>query len=532
MAAKKTTNRLPKNRVEIYDTTLRDGSQAEGVSFSLEDKLTIAKKLDELGVDYIEGGYPLSNAKDEAFFKEIRKIKLKSSKIAAFGMTAKKGVKPEVDTCIQALYASKAPVVTLVGKGWDMQVTKVLNATLEQNLAMIADSVTYLKSKGREVFVDIEHFFDGYKDNPVYSVKTLTAAAEAGATRLILCDTNGGCMVSELREIVEEVKSQIDVPLGIHSHNDCGLAVATSLAAVEVGAVQVQGTINGFGERCGNADLCAIIPCLALKMGKKVLKPSSLKRLTEVSRFVYDQSNLNLPLNQPFVGHSSFAHKGGMHVHAVMKSSKCYEHIEPEMVGNTRRIIISELSGASNLLAKSEKLAMLEDKSLVRKILNEVQDLENQGYQFETADASFDILVRKHTGTYQNFFKLLNYVTAVRRTSKNMYGTEAVVKLLVKGQKEHCVSEGDGPVDALDRAMRKALCPHFPVLKQVQLADYRVRVVNSKDATAARVRVIIESNDKKTRWGTIGVSENIIDASWKALVDSYEYKLLKDNIKP
>ncbi len=526
MCARKKEYSLKPDRIEIYDTTLRDGSQAEGVAFSLNDKLMIAEKLDELGVDYIEGGYPLSNEKDVAFFKEIRKRKLKHSRICAFGMTRKKNARPEDDACLIAMQKSMAPVITIVAKGWDMQVKTVLNATLDENLLMVADSVRYLHKKGREIFVDLEHFFDGYKANPGYSMKVLMAGAEAGATRLILCDTNGGCMEDEIEQIVAEVAAQIDVPLGIHTHNDSGLAVANSLAAIRKGAIQVQGTINGFGERCGNADLCPIIANLALKMNKNVLVKGSLQRLTEVSRFVYETANLNLPLNQPYVGQSSFAHKGGMHVHAIQKRTDCYEHVNPESVGNTRRIIISELSGASNLLAKNEKLALMEDKNIVRKILNEVQRLENEGYQFETADGSFDLLVRRFTGGRKAFFELDHYRTINIRSKEDKLTTEATVKIIVNGKVEHRVAEGDGPVNALDAALRKCLEPHYPIIKDMQLFDYRVRVVNPKEATAAKVRVVIQSKDSDKQWGTIGVSGNIIDASWHALIDSFEYKLL------
>ncbi len=519
---------VPAGRVEIYDTTLRDGAQGEGVSFSLADKIAIAMKLDELKVDYIEGGYPLSNAKDEAFFKEIRKCDLKHSKIAAFGMTRRRGVKPEDDTCLLALQKSLAPVVTLVGKGWDMQVREVLGVSLEENIKMVTDSISFLKKKGRDVFFDAEHFFDGYKDNPEYSLKVLEAAADAGALRFILCDTNGGSMSHEIEEIVGQVYKALGVQIGIHTHNDCGLAIANSLTAVRAGAVQVQGTINGIGERCGNADLCAIIPNLSFKMGKTVLQKSSLVRLTEVSRFVYDTANINLPLNQPFVGPSSFAHKGGMHVHAVQKSARCYEHIAPEMVGNTRKIIVSELSGASNLLARSQQLANMEDKTVVRRILQQVQDLENEGYQFEKADASLDLIIRKNLGKEDKYFDLVHYraITQKEGPTDNVI-SEATVKLTVNGKVEHRVAEGDGPVNALDAALRQTLLGHYPKLKEMQLVDYKVRVVNSREASAARVCVVVESKDNESRWGTVGVSENIIDASWQALVDSFVYKLVK-----
>lgn len=528
MSAKHDTPKKSTKRVQIYDTTLRDGVQAEGIAFSLEDKLQIAAKLDEVGVDYIEGGYPLSNAKDEVFFKEIRKRSLKHSKIVAFGMTCKKGVQPGDDAGLIALQKSRTEAVALVGKGWDMQIKKVLRTTLEENLRMVRDSIRFFRRKHREVLFDVEHFFDGYKDNPVYTMKVIAAAAEAGANWLVLCDTNGGCLVEEIAEIVATVTAQTDVPVAIHTHNDSGLAVANSLAAVASGAAMVQGTINGFGERCGNADLCTIIPNLALKMDRRCLGKKSLAKMTELSRYVYEVANLNRPLAQPYVGDSSFAHKGGMHVNAVLKSSRCYEHIDPEVIGNSRRILVSELSGTSNLLAKSEKLAMLNDKALVRRILKHIGELENQGYYFETAEASFDLIVRRFMGHHHRFFELDHYRTVILKTDQKDPISEATVKLTVDGQVEHCVAEGDGPINALDAALRRALLPHYPVVEDVQLVDYRVRVVNTAAATAAKVRVVIESRDQHEHWGTIGVSENIIDASWSALVDSIEYKLLRE----
>ena len=514
--------------IAVYDTTLRDGAQGEGITFSLEDKLQIAAKLDEIGIDYIEGGYPLSNAKDELFFKRIRKQTLKHSQIVAFGMTAKKGISAADDVGLIALQKSYIKIVALVGKGWDMQVKKVLHATLAENLRMVSDSVRYLRSKGREVFFDAEHFFDGYQANPSYALKVLEAAAEAGASLLVLCDTNGGRLAPEIYDIVAEVAKQTTTPLAIHTHNDCGLAVANSLAAVRAGASMVQGTVNGFGERCGNADLCTVAPNLVLKMGYRCLDKRSLSRLTELSRYVYETLNLNLPLAQPYVGHSSFTHKGGMHVDGVRKNRQCYEHIDPEAVGNSRRVIVSELSGASNLLAKSDKLAMANDKTLVRNILKHIGELENQGYYFEAADASFDLIVRRFLGKYHSFFDLDHYRTVILKNNGKQAISEATVKLTIAGRVEHRVAEGDGPVNALDAALRRALVPHYPVIEQVQLVDYRVRVVNTAAATAAKVRVLIESRDAEQHWGTIGVSENIIDASWAALVDSIEYKLLRE----
>ena len=417
-------------------------------------------------------------------------------------------------------------MVTLVGKAWVLHVKKALGTTLEENLRMVSESVKFLASKGREVFFDAEHFFDGYKDNPDYTVKVLQAAAEAGACRLVLCDTNGGALEPEIAQIVAEVGKQVDVPLGIHTHNDSGLAVANSLAAVRSGAIQVHGTINGFGERVGNADLCVIIPTLMLKMGYRCLGKNGLRSLTEASRYVYEIANLNLPMSQPYVGNSSFAHKGGMHVAAVAKSSNCYEHVDPQAVGNCRRVIVSELSGTSNLLAKSAKLAVLKDKNLARKVLKKLEALENEGYQFETAEGSFDLVVRRFLGSYHKFFELDHYRAVILKTNEGQPISEATVKIKVNGTMEHHVAEGDGPVNALDAALRKALEGHFPAVRQMHLVDYRVRVVNSKAATAAKVRVVIESRDQYGTWGTTGVSENIIDATWQALVDSIEYKLL------
>jgi 2-isopropylmalate synthase len=524
----KTTKEL--ERVWIYDTTLRDGSQGEGVSLSLGDKILIAKKLDEVGIDYIEGGYPLSNPKDEAFFVEARKIQFKHAKIAAFGMTRRKGVKVEDDTCIQALLASKAPVLTIVGKSDDYQVKKVLGVTQTENLEMVADSVSFCKRKGREVIFDAEHFFDGYKHNADYAIQVLLKAADAGASGVCLCDTNGGCLPEEIYDIVKTVREKLGsaVVVGFHAHNDSNLAVANTLEAVRAGARAVQGTINGIGERCGNADLTSIIPNLALKMNYEVLaNPDCLKKMTEISRYVYEVANLNLHENQPFVGSAAFAHKGGMHVHAILKDTSTYEHIDPSAVGNTRKVLVSELSGASNVLAKSG-LNQIADKAIVKKILTQVQNLENEGYQFEAADASFHLLVLQALGKYRKFFALDHYRIVIYRMNGQHLSTEAIVKLNIGDHVEHHVADGDGPVNALDAALRKALLPYFPKIAQMSLVDYKVRVINSRAGTAAKVRVIIESADKNEHWGTIGVSENIVDASWQALVDSIEYKLLKE----
>ncbi len=515
-------------RIHIYDTTLRDGSQGEGVNFSLQDKLLITRRLDELGVDFIEGGYPLSNPKDFEYFQEVRKLPLRHARVAAFGMTRRKGVPPPEDTCLKALLDSHAPVITLVGKTWDLHVREVLGTTPDENLRMIADSVAYCRSKGREVHYDAEHFFDGWKANAEYALETLRAAEKAGASVVILCDTNGGTLPEQVAERVAAVRAALRCQLGIHTHNDCDLAVANTLAAVRQGATQVQGTVNGIGERCGNADLVSVLANLALKYGHEVLQPGSLQRLTEVSRYVYEVANMNFRSGQPFVGASAFAHTGGMHTHAVAKVSRSYEHIDPALVGNERRFLVSELSGQSTILAKTTRYAVNTDKALMVKILNQVQGLEHEGYEFEAAEASFDILVKKAAGLYRPKFERLSYRVNVEVDRQGQAVTEATVKARAGGEVTHTVSEGDGPVNALDGALRKALLPFFPRLAEMQLVDYKVRVVNGKAGTAARVRVVIESRDADDVWGTVGVSENIIEASWLALVDAVEYKLFKD----
>jgi 2-isopropylmalate synthase len=515
-------------RIHIYDTTLRDGSQGEGVNFSLQDKLNITRRLDELGVDFIEGGYPLSNPKDFEYFQAVRELSLRHARVAAFGMTRRKGVKPADDTCLKALLDAQTPVVTIVGKTWDLQVQEVINTTLEENLHMIADSVAYCREAGREVFYDAEHFFDGYRRNPEYALQTLRAAQDAGAAVVILCDTNGGTLPDDIAAAVENVRRQLRVELGIHCHNDSDVAVANTLAAVACGATQVQGTINGIGERCGNVDLVSVIANLALKRGHEMLAPGSLAKLTEVSRYVWETANMNFRSNQPFVGASAFAHKGGMHTHAVARNAASYEHIDPAAVGNERRILVSELSGQSTILAKTTKYQLNHDRPLMQKILNRVQELENEGYEFEAAEASFDLLVKKAAGLYQPLFDRLNYRVNIEAGPDGKPITEATVKVRVHEQTMHTVSEGDGPVNALYEALCKALLPFYPRLAVMHLVDYKVRVVNARAETAARVRVVIEWRDGEDVWGTVGVSENIVEASWLALVDATEYKLFKD----
>jgi 2-isopropylmalate synthase len=522
---------MTNRRIEIYDTTLRDGTQGEGFNLSLQDKLQIAMKLDELGVDYIEGGFPLSNPKDESFFREIGDAKL-SAKIAAFGMTRRRGVAADKDPGMLALLAANTPVVTIVGKSSEFQVAKVLGVSLEENVAMIADSVRLMVSGGRQVVYDAEHFFDAYRANPQYAMQTLLAAQEAGASVLVPCDTNGGSMPELVARAIADVKSKVSVKLGIHTHNDGAVAVANALAAVHAGADHVQGTVNGVGERCGNMDLIALIANLQLKYNLDCLRAGTLKRLTEVSRFVYETANQNLASGQPYVGSSAFAHKGGMHVHAIQKDSATYEHVSPESVGNTRKILVSELSGASNIAAKAgRKFDIENDKVTQRKVLEQVQDLENAGYHFEVAEGSFELLVRKQIGRYQKFFELKNYRVTIDKEQDRAAVSEANVKLSVGAAEEHHVATGDGPVNALDAALRKSLLPHYPQIGQVHLTDYKVRVINSNDETAARVRVVIECRRNKRdggkeNFGTIGVSENIIDASWQALVDAYDYHLI------
>jgi len=515
-------------RIQLYDTTLRDGSQGEGVNFSLQDKLSITKKLDELGFDYIEGGYPLSNPKDFEYFQQVAEMSLKHAKVCAFGMTRRRGVTAENDVGMRALIESQAPVVTIVGKSWDLHVEEVLRVDEAENLAMIRDSVSYVVSEGREVIYDAEHFFDGYRHNPEFALKTIRAAQEAGAAMVVLCDTNGGSLPNQISEIVRIACQELKTPVGIHTHNDGDLATANSLAAVEAGAVQVQGTINGLGERCGNADLICVAANLTLKQDYELLTNSGVRHLTELSRYVYELANMNFRNNQPFVGASAFAHKGGMHVHAVNRIAHSYEHIEPGVVGNVRRVLVSELSGRSNIVAKATKYQLEHDSDLMGRILDRVQDLENEGYQFEAAEASFDLLIKKVAGTYEPMFERIHYRVNVETEKKSEPLTEATIKLRVNGETRHEVAEGDGPVNALDSALRKALNGAYPGLEQMHLVDYKVRVINSTEGTAARVRVVIESRDAEEMWSTIGVSENIIEASWLALVDSVEYKLLKD----
>lgn len=516
--------------IQLYDTTLRDGAQAEGVSFSLQDKLHFSQKLDSLGFEFIEGGFPGSNEKDAGFFQRIATQPLEAAKVCAFGMTRRKGISAGQDTGLRSMLDARTEIVTVVGKASAFQVLEVINAQLEENLEMVTETIEFFRAEGRRVFFDAEHFFDGWKENPDYSIQVLKAAAQAGAEVLGLCDTNGGSLPELISAGTRSAVQSVPVLIGIHVHNDCGLAVANSLAAVEAGASMVQGTINGIGERTGNADLVAVAANLALKSESRysVLKPESIGLLTELSRFVYEMINWQIPSNSPYVGKSAFAHKGGMHVSGIARSSAAYEHIDPELVGNQRRVLISELSGRSNIVARTKNLKLQLDSSTIDKILAEVVKKENQGYQYEVADGSFGLIVRRCTGTLTEHFKRLGYHVYVESNEQGVLETVATVKLQIGDEIRHEVAEGDGPVSALDAAMRKALLPHYPSLAEMRLIDFKVRVINSEAATEAAVRVVIESEDKDGVWGTIGASENVIEASWIALVDSIEYKLNKD----
>ncbi len=510
----------------LYDTTLRDGAQSEGISFSVDDKLKITQRLDEFGMHYIEGGWPGSNPKDEAFFQRARNLKLKGAKIAAFGATLKKGAQPEHDLNIQALLAADTQVVTLVGKSWDLHVRRVLETTLEENLAMIEKSVAYFKFHGREVIYDAEHFFDGYKANPEYAIATLKSAVIAGADVLVLCETNGGALPWEVQEIVEHVATRFDTALGIHAHDDCGCGVANTLAAVRAGAVHVQGTVNGYGERVGNANLCSLIPNLQLKMGKQCLPTASLKELTKLSRFVADIANLPQDKLLPYVGASAFAHKGGIHVAAVLKNEATYQHIDPELVGNQRRTIVSELSGRGNVLDKSRQFGLEISAEHAREALVQIKSLEAQGFTFESAEASVSVMLQRMLPGYQPPFELIDFsATVEHRQGRGMFA-EATVKVRVGDQVIHTAAEGNGPVSALDAALRKALCDVYPSLAKVRLDDYKVRILDSDNGTAAAVRVLIDTRNGTRRWSTVGASTNIIEASWRAMADSFEYAIL------
>ena len=516
--------------IEIYDSTLRDGAQAEGISFSLKDKLLIARRLDELGVHYIEGGWPNpTNPKDLAFFEEVKRLNLKA-KITAFGSTRRATNRADEDDTLRTLLQAGTDSVALFGKSWTLHAEKVLRTTLDENVKLIEDSVAFLVAEGREVIYDAEHFFDGYKDDPAYAVETLLAAERGGARILVLCDTNGGTLTSETGRIIGEVTGRIRIPFGIHCHNDAGLGVANALAAIELGASQVQGTFNGYGERCGNANLSSIIPNLELKMGKRSIGREKLSGLMEFSRFLSEVANVYHDHRQPYVGESAFAHKGGAHIDGVMKVPRSFEHVSPESVGNQRRFLVSDQSGGSTIVSKLRGFLPKVSKKdpLVADVLERLKQLEHEGYQFEAAEASLELMARRAEGVYKDLFTLVNFRTINRKTGEHAEEAEAIVKVEVEGEVYHTVASGDGPVNALDQALRKALEQRFPCIQQVHLEDYKVRVLSSGDGTAGRVRVLIESSDGHDVWGTVGVSENIIEASWIALADSLHYKLMKD----
>ena len=513
--------------VLLYDTTLRDGTQREGLSLSVDDKLRIADELDALGVHYIEGGWPGSNPKDAEFFERARDLTLRTARIAAFGSTRHQANRCEDDANIQALVAAQTPVVTLVGKTSVLHVERVLETTREENLRMISDSVSYLKGLGKEVIFDGEHFFDGYKLDPEYAVSAMQAAAAAGADCVVLCDTNGGSLPDEVAEIVTAVAQQVKAPLGIHTHNDGGVAVANAMAAVRAGAVQVQGTINGYGERCGNMDLVPLIANLQLKLGYEVVQPHQLARLTEISHLVADVANLNADAHAPYVGRSAFAHKGGIHVAAVHKFSNSYEHIAPALVGNEQRVVVSELAGRKNVRMRAEALG-LELSGRELSVLQRVKELESQGFAFEAADGSFEMLVRRSDPDYEAPFELLDFTVIVAKQGAETSRVQATTKIRVGSEVMHTTAEGDGPVNALDGAIRKALVPHFPQLAEVHLVDYKVRIIDAHRGSAAKPRVVIESARGEERWSTVGCSENVIEASWQALWDSLELPLLRD----
>lgn len=508
-------------KIKVFDSTLRDGTQAEEISYSVEDKGKIARALDHLGIDYIEAGNPGSNPKDLEFFRDITKYKLKHARLTAFGSTRRKNMKAENDENVQKLLSSQTPVIALFGKSWDLHVKKVIKTTLDENLNMIRDTVAFFKSKGKEVVFDAEHFFDGFKSDPQYAMATLKAASDGGADWLIPCDTNGGSFPDEVYSITRKVKEAFSNPIGIHCHNDCGMAVANTIMAVEAGATQVQGTLIGFGERCGNANLSSIIPNLQLKKGCSCIPEEQMSNLRSVSLYVADVSNIILNTRLPYVGKSAFAHKGGMHVDGVLKLPRSFEHIQPESVGNERRFLMSEVSGRSTILNKIQKISpgLHKGSKETNSIIARLKELELEGYQFEAAESSFELMVRRHLGKYEPFFQLENFT---------IVGASAIIKVTVDGIEEITAAEGDGPVNALDRALRKALELFYPELKEMHLTDYKVRVLDPEEATAAKVRVLIESTDGKDIWTTVGVSSDIIEASCIALTDSIEYKLLKN----
>ncbi len=519
--------------VKIFDSTLRDGAQAEGISFSVEDKLRIVTALDELGVSYIEAGNPFSNPKDIIFFEQLKKLKLKHSKIAAFGSTRRCNTKAEEDKNLQSLMNAGTETVVIFGKTWDFHVTDIIQTTLDENLRMIYDTIHFLKENGKEVFFDAEHFYDGYLNNPQYAMLCLDVAREAGADCIILCDTNGGTFPNQIFEITQSIVNRFPVEIGIHCHNDCGMAVANSIMGVMAGAAQVQGTFLGYGERCGNANLSTIIPCLQVKKGLKCISEEQIANLTDTAHYIAEVSNISLSDNMPFVGRAAFAHKGGMHIDGVSKSPASFEHIEPTSVGNERRFLTSEVAGRSTILSKIQKIdpTITKDSQETQGIINYMKTLEHEGYQFEAAEESFELIIRKQLGKYKPFFELENFKIIGEKPYSEEYSASAMIKINVDGKPEITAAEGNGPVNALDKALRKALEVFYPVISKVHLVDYKVRVLDSTSATASKVRVLIESTDGTSNWSTVGVSKDIIEASRIALVDSLEYKLIKEQEK-
>lgn len=518
--------------ITIYDTTLRDGAQTVGISFSLNDKLLIAGALDRLKIDYIEGGWPGSNPKDDQFFREVRKAGLEHSTIVAFGSTRRKGVSCSRDPLLQALIDSKASVITIVAKAWDFHVTHALSVSLDQNIAMMYETIAYLRERKRKVFVDLEHFFDGFKSNEDYCLRLIARAEEAGADMVVLCDTNGGAMPHEVERTFQKITPSATLPIGVHFHNDAGIAVANSMASLRAGAVSVQGTANGYGERCGNCSLMTLIPNLVLKMGYQCACGESLPHLTETSRLISELANLAHDERAPYVGDNSFAHKGGIHVSAIEKDTRTYEHVNPEEVGNRRKVLVSELSGKSNILFKAREMGIdLKKKgTLPADLLQKIKSLEDKGYQFEAAEGSFELLLREATGDYRPFFTLKGFRVISEMEGQKKLLCEATIKVVVNGKEEHTAANGHGPVEALDNALRKALEKFYPEIREIQLSDYKVRVLNEKSGTGASVRVLIDQKRKTERWGTVGVSTDIIEASWQAIVDGIEYMLFKNTL--
>jgi len=525
--------------VQLYDTTLRDGAQQEGISLSVEDKLKICQKLDELGIDFIEGGWPGSNPKDTEFFAQAHNLRLAHSTLVAFGSTRRAGCRVEEDLNLQALLQAKTKVVTIVGKAWDKQVTRVLETTPEENISMITDSISYLRAKGLRVFFDAEHFFDGYKGNPEYALQAVAAAAKAGAECVVLCDTNGGTLPQQITEAIKAAQKTSIVVLGIHAHNDAELAVANSLAAVEAGVIQVQGTINGYGERCGNANLCSIIPTLKLKMGIDCVTDNQLSNLSDVSRYISELANMPHYNRLPYVGDDAFTHKGGIHVSGLIKWEDSYQHINPNLVGNRPHVVVSEMAGKGSIIFKAKERGLPVPKGKeIEEVLEQIKLLEKQGFQYDVAEASFDLLLRRAQSDYQPPFELVDFIIVMEKQRRQPTRgnqeeplSEATIKVKVDNRIVHTAAEGDGPVNALDQALRKALLEFYPDLVDVKLIDYKVRILEETAGTASQVRVLIESSDGKENWRTVGSSTNIIEASWLALADSIEYWLIKQATK-